>query len=79
MKKKLTRKELENNAFLEGFSNGQRAGIERGKTIGALEERKRMDIERYNTAIKLINSIGQTMQQFAQLLHEDGVIGKLLK
>jgi len=46
---------------------------------GAAEEREKLAERRFELATKLINSIGQTQQQFADMLKPDGVIAKLLE
>lgn len=71
---KLTELEL-NIKLKQAFDSGVEHGIMREREAS----KTRFDYQRIELCHKLINSIGQTQQQFADMLHEDGLLGRLLK
>jgi len=70
-----TVKERMQNSYNAGFAMGHAAGekAEHARHMTAQEQ-----VE-HTTAIKFINAVGQTMQQFADMLQPTGAIGKLLR
>lgn len=75
--RKYVRRTLEeDNALLDSY---YQKGIAEGKAAASKELRNGIYFQQIEAATKLINSIGQTQAQFASMLHEDGVLSKLLR
>ena len=71
---KLTQEQLQDQIAI-----ASNIAYNRGMEDGVKKESSRVQFQRIELVYKLINSIGQSQAQFASMLHEDGVIAKLLR
>lgn len=64
---KIAKCEGEKRAYDVGYNDGLKAQANSAREL------------RLQTATKFVSSVGQTMQQFAEMLHPDGTVSILLK
>lgn len=75
----LTEQEIYERGVREGHDKGFNDGLLCGKAEGRKEILAASQMERVKAATQLVSVVGQSFQSIANVLHEDGVVHKLLR